>query len=53
VKYWKLACELCEGHGWSVDQLNDWLSSNPPDREAIGEAPETGANTLRHGNPVR
>jgi hypothetical protein len=28
VKYWKLASDLCEGHGWSVDQLNDWLGSN-------------------------
>lgn len=27
VKYWILAAHLTENVGWSIDQLNDWLSS--------------------------
>lgn len=28
VKYWVLASHLVQGYGWSVQQLNDWLTSS-------------------------
>lgn len=28
VKYWLLAAHLVQGYGWSVQQLNDWLTSS-------------------------
>lgn len=27
VKYWLFAAHLVDNHGWSVEQVNDWLSS--------------------------
>lgn len=47
AKYWLLASHLIERHGWSVEQLNDWLASGSgADRTAVAEFSGSSAGAL-------